>query len=232
MRYGKVVQAEFLSRPNRFLAVCRLLQGELVTAHVRNTGRCRELLLPGATVYLEQAEKNPARKTSCSLVTVQKGDRLINLDSQAPNAVLWEALRAGRDLLPHLPPITKLRREAVYRTSRFDFQGQAVEIPFFLEAKGVTLEQDGEVLFPDAPTQRGIKHIQELLEAKRAGYRAFLFFVVQMEGVRRFCPNRQTHPAFGEALKQAEQEGVTLLAYDCRVTPQEVTLNQPVPICL
>ena len=223
-----------MDRPNRFVAHA-LLDGQPVVCHVKNTGRCRELLVPGAPVYLQKAE-NPARKTPYDLIAVQKGDRLINMDSQAPNHVAEEWIRAGG--LGALPSL--IRPECRYGNSRFDFY---VEMPaeaddasalrrLFLEVKGVTLEEDGVCLFPDAPTERGLKHIAELEVCLRDGYEAAVLFVIQMKPVLRFSPNRRTQPAFADALVRARAAGVRILAYDCLVTPDSLTLSEPVPVML
>lgn len=227
--YDKIVPAVFLRRPNRFIAIC-LLDGREETAHVKNTGRCRELLLPGATVYLAESG-NPARKTKFDLVAVEKKREgkpplLINLDSQLPNdlAEIWlprSGLFSGSAVI---------RREVRYGNSRFDFYIEDSERKCFLEVKGVTLEKDGMVLFPDAPTERGIKHVEELISCLADGYEGFLLFVVQMEECRVFRPNMETHPAFGRALRKAESAGVKLLAMRCRTTPDRLSIESPVPI--
>lgn len=226
MQYPNIHPARFLSRPNRFVAWAEL-DGEKVKCHVKNTGRCRELLPPGAPVYLVECP-SPKRSTRWDLVAVRKGDRLINMDSQVPNRVFEEWAAAGN----FLPGLTLLRPETVYGDSRFDFYLEAGPRRGFVEVKGVTLEEDGAVRFPDAPTQRGVKHLEELIRAKRAGYEACLFFVVQMENVRYLAPNDATHPAFGEALRRAGAEGVRLLARDCRVTPDSLCMGKSVPIRL
>lgn len=236
MIYSDIRPAQFLERPNRFIAHCRM-DGELITAHVKNTGRCKELLVPGAQVYLAFSQ-NENRRTPCDLVAVQKGNRLINLDSQAPNQVFEEALRSGRILLPGQEgPFSLVSREKVYRGSRFDFLVEAQDKekkPFqaFIEVKGVTLEDEGVVLFPDAPTERGIKHLRELMQAKEEGYGAFVAFVVQMNDVRYFMPNAKRHEAFAQALQAAEAAGVGVLAYDCRVTPGSMDIEKPVAVKL
>ena len=232
MEYSQVSPAIFLRRPNRFIAHC-LLDGREVVAHVKNTGRCRELLLPGVTVYLEHSD-TPGRKTAYSLIGVQKGERLINMDSQAPNKVVGEALAQGTLPLDSLSgrQVTKIRPEYRMGESRLDFLVETEAYPVYLEVKGVTLEEDGVVLFPDAPTQRGIKHLEELSRLAQQGEHTALVLVVQMENVRYFTPNRKTHPQFGEALEAAAQAGVELCCCDCLVTPDSMVLHQPVPICL
>ncbi len=226
MRYGEVKRGRFLARPNRFVAHVEL-EGDLVVCHVKNTGRCRELLTPSAAVYLERAE-NPARKTPYDLIAVEKGDLLINMDAQAPNKVFGEWAAAGR----FLPGLTALRPEFTWEDSRFDFRLEDHLGPCFVEVKGVTLEQDGLVLFPDAPTERGVKHLRGLRRAVEQGYRAAVFFVVQMKGPRLFRPNDDTHPAFGQALREAAAAGVGVYAWDCAVTPESLTLDAPVEVAL
>ena len=226
MRYPNVTPAVFLSRPNRFVAQV-LLEGEVITVHVKNTGRCRELLLPGAQVWLTKST-NPNRKTAYDLIAVQKGARLINMDAQAPNQVFYEWAAAGH----FVPQLTLLKPECRHGDSRFDFYWEAGPRKGFVEVKGVTLEENGVVRFPDAPTERGVKHIHELQRAVREGLGATLFFVIQMHGVDRFSPNDATHPAFGAALREAAAWGVQVYAYDCLVTPDSLTIHQPVPVVL
>lgn len=218
MRYGEVAEATFLSRPNRFIAEVEL-QGQRLLCHVKNTGRCRELLLPGARVWLERGT-NPARRTGWDLIAVQKGPRLINMDAQAPNRVFAEW---ARQRWP------ELRAEVRYGDSRLDFCAGGSH---YIEVKGVTLEQEGHCLFPDAPTERGTRHLRELCRAAQAGLQATAFFVIQMEDVRDFAPNDATDPAFGRALRQAAAQGVALEAWSCRVTPDSLTLHRPVPVYL
>ena len=224
MQYGKILPARFLSRPNRFVARVEA-EGEELVCHVKNTGRCRELLVPGATVWLEESP-NPSRKTKFDLIAVEKGDRLINMDAQAPNKVFGEWAAAGG----FREGLTLLRPETTYGSSRFDFYWESSKSRGFVEVKGVTLEEDGVVRFPDAPTLRGVKHLDEL--AREAGYEAAVCFVIQMENVRWFAPNDETHPEFGQALRRAAQAGVEILAMDCAVTPQSLTMGKSVPIRL
>lgn len=224
MEYQHITPGKFLSRPNRFIAQVELA-GTVQTCHVKNTGRCRELLVPGVTVYLEESQ-NPKRKTKYDLVAVEKGNLLINMDSQAPNQV-------AQEYLPRLfPQLTSFRRETQWGISRFDFAVETPEERWFLEVKGVTLEEDGVVLFPDAPTQRGVKHLRELVRCQEEGYRACVLFVIQMKGVRYFTPNRSTHPEFAQALEEAAAAGVRLEAVDCLVTPSTLTPGDPVEIRL
>lgn len=226
MKYKNVVEGRFLERPNRFIAKVEI-GDSTERVHVKNTGRCRELLLPGAGVFLEKSH-SPKRSTAYDLVAVRKGDRIINMDSQAPNRAVGEWLREGT-----LFPGTKLvQPEKTYGNSRFDFYIETEDDRIFLEVKGVTLEEEGVVRFPDAPSDRAVKHVQELVQARRAGYRAVVLFVVQMEGVRFFTPNRDTHPEFADALCRAAEEGVEVLAYDCHVTPGAMRVNRPVLVVL
>lgn len=226
MQYGKILPARFLSRPNRFVARVEA-EGEELVCHVKNTGRCRELLVPGATVWLEESP-NPSRKTKFDLIAVEKGERLINMDAQAPNKVFGEWAAAGG----FREGLTLLRPETTYGSSRFDFYWESSKSRGFVEVKGVTLEEDGVVRFPDAPTLRGVKHLDELVKAREAGYEAAVCFVIQMEDVRWFAPNDVTHPEFGQALRKAAAAGVEILAMDCAVTPQSLTIGKSVPIRL
>ena len=224
MHYSGVRRGVFVDRPNRFIAHAEL-DGQRVVCHVKNTGRCRELLTPGAVIYLQESD-NPNRKTRYDLIAVEKGGLLINMDAQAPNRVFGEWARAGR----FIPGLTLLRPETTFGGSRFDFYWEAPGRRGFVEVKGVTLEEDGVVRFPDAPTLRGVKHLEELVRARRAGYEAAVCFVIQMEDVIRFQPNDRTHPAFGQALRAAAAAGVEVLALDCRVAPDRLELNRPVPV--
>lgn len=226
MQYGKILPARFLARPNRFVARVEA-EGQELVCHVKNTGRCRELLVPGATVWLEESP-NPNRKTKFDLIAVEKGERLINMDAQAPNQVFGEWAAAGG----FREGLTLLRPETTYGSSRFDFYWESSKSRGFVEVKGVTLEEDGVVRFPDAPTLRGVKHLEELILAHEAGYEAAVCFVIQMGDVRWFAPNDATHPEFGQALRKAATAGVEVLAMDCAVTPQTLTMGKPVPIKL
>lgn len=227
MHYSSVTPATFLSRPNRFVARV-LLGGEPQTVHVKNTGRCRELLVSGTTVYLAAGD-NPARKTKYDLVAVEKGPLLVNMDSQATNKVFAEWARTGA----FRPGLTLLRPETVWGNSRFDFYWEADDgRKGFVEVKGVTLEEDGHARFPDAPTLRGVKHLEELARCRSEGYEAAVCFVLQMAGMVDFAPNDVTHPAFGEALRRAAEHGVEVLAMECDVTPGSLTLARPVPVKL
>ena len=225
MHYEDMVKGQFLSRPNRFIAHV-LVGGDEQVCHVKNTGRCRELLQPGATVWCQRSN-NPARKTGFDLIAVEKGERLINMDSQAPNVAAMHWLKAGG-----LGAIEQLRREVTYEDSRFDFSFVKDGKTCFLEVKGVTLENDGVCAFPDAPTTRGVKHLKGLEKAARQGYGAYVLFVIQMADVKYLCPNDATDPNFGNALRTASKAGVTVLAMDCAVTPDCMTLRLPVPVDL
>ena len=225
MNYPTVVSGTFLARPNRFIAHIEIA-GKKEICHVKNTGRCRELLPFGAKVYCLDAQ-SPLRKTRYDLIAVQKGNRLINMDSQAPNAAAQEWLSSGG-----LGKIENLRPEYRYGDSRFDFAFTKAGIPCFLEVKGVTLEENGICAFPDAPTQRGTKHLRELAALAEQGYGTYILFVIQMQDVLYLQPNDATDPAFGTALRQASQAGVTLLAMDCAVTPYSMDLRAPVDIRL
>lgn len=231
MKYDLIVPALFIERPNRFIAHCKV-GDEIVKVHVKNTGRCKELLISGCSVYL-QFHDNPKRKTQYSLIGVEKGARMINMDSQVPNKVVYEAISNQTLVLPELEEgITLLKPEQVYRHSRFDAYLETVNHKAYVEVKGVTLEEDGIVRFPDAPTERGVKHIEELIEAVKEGYKAYLIFIIQMKAVKYFEPNTVTHEAFAKALQSAQGAGVILLAYDCHVTEDEIILADQVPIHL
>ena len=225
MRYKTMVEGVFRARPNRFIAHVDI-DGQTEICHVKNTGRCRELLPPGARVWCQAAD-DPKRKTKFDLITVQKGDRLINMDSQAPNAAAKEWLLAGG-----LGPVTELRAETVHGDSRFDFSFTLEGKRCFLEVKGVTLENDGVCAFPDAPTERGVKHLRELTQAVKDGYGAFVLFVIQMPDVKYLRPNDTTDPAFAAALREAAEAGVTVLAMDCAVTPDTMEIRLPVLVRL
>lgn len=225
MRYENIKKAVFLSRPNRFIA-CVEIGGETERIHVKNTGRCREILVPKAEIYIQEIN-TPNRKTKFDLISVRKGNRLINIDSQAPNKAVYEKLKAERTF-----KIEALRPEYPWGRSRFDFFAEINGRKSFIEVKGVTLENEGVVSFPDAPTERGVKHLNELMAAKREGFDVYVIFVVQMKNVRFFTPNFQNDPMFSETLIRAEAEGVNILAYDCRVTEDEMTIEDRVPIKL
>ena len=224
MKYERIEVGTFLERPNRFLAYVEIA-GQKQVVHVKNTGRCIELLKPRATVYVQKAD-NPKRKTQWDLIGVKKGKRMINMDSQIPNKVVEEWIREGN----LFPDATLIRPETTYGTSRFDLYVEAGERKIFIEVKGVTLETDGVVKFPDAPTERGVKHLKELCSAVKDGYEAYVFFVIQMKGVKYFTPNMETHAAFGDALRHAKEQGVRILAYDCNVTKDSIEIGKEVPV--
>ena len=223
MRYGSVREGRFLARPNRFIARVELC-GAVETVHVKNTGRCRELLVPGARVILAAAD-DPRRKTRYDLVAVWKGETLINMDSQAPNA-------AAPELLRRLFPGCAIFPERTFGSSRFDFYLEQGTRKIFVEVKGVTLEREGLALFPDAPTERGRKHLAELVRAVEQGYEAWVLFLIQMEGCAAFAPNEETDPAFAAALRAARDAGVGILCYDCAVTPESMTPRESVKVLI
>jgi len=241
MKYNKIIKGRFISRPNRFVAHVMVDNNEQI-AHVKNTGRCKEILIPGATVFLEDHIDNMgSRKTRYSLVVVEKKDlsakagfRLINIDSQAPNKVVGASLNSGLVELPGFKRgISLIRPEQTFGKSRFDFyaEGNNGE-KAFLEVKGVTLEDEGIARFPDAPTIRGVKHIYELIQAVGNGFKAYVIFVIQMKNVVHFEPNDATHEAFGKALRNGQKAGVHILAYDCNVTEDTISLHQSVRVKL
>ena len=224
MKYERIETGKFIERPNRFIAYVEIA-GQKEIVHVKNTGRCAELLTPGATVYVQKVD-NPERKTQWDLIGVKKGKRMINMDSQIPNKVVEEWIRKGN----LFPDATLIKTETTYKQSRFDLYVEEGNRKIFIEVKGVTLENNGVVKFPDAPTERGIKHLNELCEAVEEGYEAYVFFVIQMKGVKYFTPNMKTHAAFGEALRNAKEQGVHILAYDCRVTKDSIEIEKEVPV--
>ena len=236
MQYEHIVTGTFLKRPNRFLAHV-LIDGKETVCHVKNTGRLKEFLIPGAELLLEYHPdvQRLGRKTSYSVIGVYKENAgynherlLINMDSQAPNQAAWEWVSGGG-----LSPLAaQVRREVTYHDSRFDLAFTLDGVPAFMEVKGVTLEQNGLASFPDAPTERGVKHILELCDAAGEGYPSYLLFVIQMKGVHSFTPNRSTHPEFADALIRARKAGVQILAYDCLVTERTMTLDRPVRVLL
>jgi sugar fermentation stimulation protein A len=226
MIYSDIVRGIFIARPNRFLAEVEV-DGRQTIAHVKNTGRCKELLIPGVRVILQRSD-NQARKTEYDLIAVWKGERLINMDSLAPNRVWGEYLQSGQ--FADIEDITFIKPEAKYGDSRFDFYVESGKRKIFIEIKGVTLEKDGVALFPDAPTQRGVKHLHELARCVGDGFEAQVVFVVQMSDVRYFTPNDQTHPAFGVALADAVAAGVKAVAMDCLVTENSLEIGKPIPM--
>lgn len=222
MKYKNIFKGIFIERPNRFIAICEI-DGKKEICHVKNTGRCRELLQNGVTVYLEKSP-NPNRKTQFDLISVQKNGRLINMDSQAPNYVVAESLDKIFD------NIKFFRQEFKYGNSRFDIYVETDKSKIFVEVKGVTLENDGIVRFPDAPTERGIKHLKELQKAVNEGYEACVVFLVQMSDVKYFEPNYETHFEFAEALRTARDNGVRIYAFDSIITTDEIKLNNQIEV--
>ena len=229
MKYKKIVKGIFIERPNRFIAKVKI-GGEVHTVHVKNTGRCKELLIPNCTVFLEKSN-NPNRKTEYDLVAVEKqregkSPLLINMDSQIPNDCAEEWLKKGNIFLDG----AVIKREITYKNSRFDFYVESGDRKAFLEVKGCTLEKDGTAYFPDAPTLRGVKHINELVECVKDGFEAYILFVIQMKGIKCFKPNDLTHKAFGDALRMAKGSEVKILAYDCIVTPDSIEINKEIKV--
>lgn len=226
MIYDKILPAVFISRPNRFIAEIEV-EGKREISHVKNTGRCKELLTEGERIYVQRSD-NPARKTKYDLISVYKEQELINMDSQAPNKIFAEWISAGN----FIENISLIKPECKYRNSRFDFYMEAYGRHIFAEIKGVTLEENGIVMFPDAPTQRGVKHLNELCECIEDGYEAYVFFIVQMQHCKFFTPNRRTHPEFADALIEAREKGVNIKALNCIVKPDELKIDRPVEIRL
>lgn len=226
MKYEKIVVGTFLSRPNRFIAQV-LIEGVEETVHVKNTGRCKELLIAGVRVYLQDCD-SPKRKTRYDLIAVEKGDLLVNMDAQAPNKVFREWADSGL----FRQDLSLLKSEQKYGDSRFDFYWEGGDSRGFVEVKGVTLEQDTIACFPDAPTERGVKHINHLIQAKSEGYEASICFIIQMEGMTLMTPNDVTHPQFGEALGRARTAGVDIIAVGCHVTADTLTAGELVPLRL
>lgn len=224
MEYNNIVKGRFIDRPNRFIANCEI-NGKTEVCHVKNTGRCKELLVQGTTVYLQKSD-NPNRKTQYDLIAVQKGERLINMDSQIVNSVALEYVPRLFDKIKFIKP------EYSYGNSRFDIYIETETDKIFVEVKGVTLESGGVTAFPDAPTVRGVKHLKELQKAVKEGYKAIALFIIQMNDVKYFEPNRNTHPEFADELKKAAENGVNLLAFDCKVTPHSIEIDKRVPIKL
>lgn len=224
--YKNIKKGIFVSRPNRFVAVVTV-DGQNKVCHVKNTGRCRELLIPGVTVLLEKCESKD-RKTEYDLVAVYKGQELINIDSQAPNKVFGEWIKErGFFGEPSL-----IRPETTYKNSRFDYYIENRSQKLFVEIKGVTLEEDGVAMFPDAPTERGIKHLNELVEATENGYTAYVFFIIQMKNCKYFTPNVNTHPQFAQALVKAERAGVNICCVDCEVFEEGFSIKDFVEVRL
>ena len=222
MKYNNIYKGKFIQRPNRFIAICEI-NGVNEICHVKNTGRCRELLVEGAVVYLEKSS-NPNRKTQYDLVSVEKNGKLINMDSQIPNFVVVESLdKIFKD-------VVSVKQEYKYGNSRFDIYVETKDEKILVEVKGVTLENDGVVRFPDAPTERGIKHLKELQKAVIEGYKACVVFLVQMNDVKYFEPNIETHLEFAQELENAHKNGVEIFVYDSIVTPEEIIMHNRVEI--
>lgn len=231
MKYKNIVKGKFLERPNRFIAYCEI-DNNIEKVHVKNTGKCKELLIPNTTVYLEESD-NPNRKTKYSLISVQKNDRLINMDSQVPNKVVYEGLINKKIILPGLEEeILYIKPEKTYENSRFDIYLETKNKKAFIEVKGVTLEENDVVLFPDAKTERGVKHINELIKASKDGYLSYIVFVVQMSNVKYFTPNDKMHKELGDALRTAKANGVNILSYDCNVTNDTIEIKDEVEVIL
>jgi len=226
MRYAAIHKGIFLNRPNRFIAEVEI-GGKVEKCHVKNTGRCKELLIPGNAVFVNKSD-NPNRSTLYDLIAVYKGKTLINMDSYAPNIAFGEYLRQSK----FIDDVTLVKSEVKYGGSRFDFYAETSETKAFIEVKGVTLEESGIAMFPDAPTERGIKHLNELAACMAAGYQAYAVFVIQMKGVSYFTPNYNTHAAFGKTLAKVMDMGVKVMAFDCVVTPNEMVIGNPLPIKL
>jgi len=229
MEYKKTVDGIFLKRPNRFIAHV-LINGEEEIVHVKNTGRCKELLIPGAKVVLEDYSQNPNRKTRYSLIAVWKGEMLVNMDSQVPNEVVFEALREGK--INEIGDISYLKREVAFGSSRYDIYYESKDKKAFMEVKGVTLEDKGIAMFPDAPTERGAKHVLEMMEAVKEGYEGTIFFLIQMKGPKELRPNWQMDENFSEAVKLASENGVRIIAYDSIVSENSIIIDKPVKINL
>jgi sugar fermentation stimulation protein A len=226
MKYGKIIHGRLERRINRFIAEV-YIDGKKEKVHIKNTGRLKELLQPGAEVLMEYSD-NPNRKTKYSLITAAKNDKWVNIDSQAPNTVVFEALKNGE--VPEFTALQLVKREVTYGASRFDIYFERGEERGFIEVKGVTLEKAGTAMFPDAPTARGTKHILELIKAAREGYTAVIFFLVQMKGCSTFMPYAAMDEAFANAVRKASQEGVRILIYDCIVKEDELILDRPIPL--
>lgn len=224
MVYKNIRDAKFISRPNRFIANIEI-DGKVEIAHVKNTGRCRELFTPGAHIFVEECNQ-PSRKTKYDIIGVKKGNKIINIDSQVPNKVFGEFVADGK----FLDNVVYVKTETTYKNSRFDFYIETETEKIFVEVKGVTLEEDGIAKFPDAPTQRGVKHINELMDAVENGYKAYIVFVIQMKGINCFEPNRIMHKEFAEALCYAKTKGVNILALDCIVTEDSLCIDKSIDV--
>lgn len=226
MNYQNIIEGRFIARPNRFIAIVEI-NGEKAVCHVKNTGRCKELLLPNAKVWLEKSQ-NPNRKTAYDLICVEKGKKIINMDSQAPNKIAEEWLPKSGIFSPD----AIFQREVKNNDSRFDLLAIDHGKKTWIEVKGVTLEEGGIARFPDAPTERGVKHVKHLTEIAKGKDASIILFVVQMKGICHFEPNDFTHPAFGDALRMAAQNGVKILAVDCLVSPESIVADQIIPVII
>jgi len=228
MIYSNIVKGKFIERPNRFIAIVDI-EGKRNTVHVKNTGRCKEILIPGAEVFM-QYNPSPNRKTNYSLISVKKGETIINIDSQVPNKVVYDAIISNK--IEALHGLSLLKREVPYKASRFDLYFESHYKKGFVEVKGVTLEENAIAMFPDAPTERGTRHIYEMIDAVKEGYEGYIFFLIQMKGTNIFKPNYLMDPAFSEALKTASQNNVKVLAYDCVVTVDSIEISSKIPIII
>ena len=224
MKYENIIRGKFIERPNRFIAHVEV-NGKTEICHVKNTGRCKELLIPGVTVFLQEND-NPKRKTKFSLIGVIKGERIVNIDSQVPNKAVHEWILKGN----LFKEVTLVKPEKTYNKSRFDFYVETKEKKIFMEVKGVTLEENNVVRFPDAPTERGVKHINELCDCIKEGYEAYIVFVIQMRGVSYFEPNDETHKEFGDALRKAKKLGVNIVAVDCEIKEDSIEIADYVEV--
>lgn len=227
MKYNKIVEGIFLERPNRFIAKV-LIDGKEETVHVRNTGRCKELLIPGAKIILEDCSHNVNRKTKYSLIAVWKANKLINMDSQVPNKVVFDAIE--QDHINNISNVSFIKREVTFGKSRFDIYFESGDKKGFVEVKGVTLEKDGISMFPDAPTDRGRKHVLEMIESVKEGYRGIIFFLIQMDKVNLFKLNWEMDPKFSQAVKLASENGVEIMAYDAIVSPNSISIGNDIDI--
>lgn len=227
MKYNKIVEGIFLERPNRFIAKV-LIDGKEETVHVRNTGRCKELLIPGTKIILEDCSHNVNRKTKYSLIAVWKANKLINMDSQVPNKVVFDAIE--QDHINNISNVSFIKREVTFGKSRFDIYFESGDKKGFVEVKGVTLEKDGISMFPDAPTDRGRKHVLEMIEAVKEGYRGIIFFLIQMDKVNLFKLNWEMDPKFSQAVKLASENGVEIMAYDAIVSPNSISIGNDIDI--
>lgn len=228
MKYASIVEGTFIKRDNRFIAQV-LIEGKCETVHVKNTGRCKELLIEGSKVFLEPSS-NEQRKTRYSLVAIMKGQELINMDSQVPNQVVAEAMGENPYLQEKFEQLTLVKREVKYGDSRFDLYYETASKKGFIEVKGVTLFEEGVARFPDAPTSRGAKHLKELQKSLLDGYESYVFFLIQGSGIHRFEPNEKTDPDFAKALQEANEAGVGILCFDSCVSKDGIELNQPVEV--